>query len=94
MISVNLLTETYVRKVDKLVHLTVNGEEIITTVDYPFYVNGQGFVHAVDLCIGLELVDSAGNIPISQKYRAEMMIKEAELERVLQGMIDGLLKKE
>ena len=28
--------ETYVRKVDKLVHLMVNGEEIVTTVDHPF----------------------------------------------------------
>ena len=35
--------ETYVRKVDRLVQLTVNGELIITTEDHPFYVYGQGF---------------------------------------------------
>ena len=54
--------ETYVRKVNKLVHLTVNGEKITTTEDHPFYVNGQGFVHAIDLCIGSELVNSSGEI--------------------------------
>ena len=65
--------ETYVRKVDKLVHLTVNGEEIITTVDHPFYVNGQGFVNAVDLCIGSELVDSNGTIlNVDQIFRESL----------------------
>ena len=28
--------ETYIREVTTLVHLTVNGEEIVTTVDHPF----------------------------------------------------------
>lgn len=30
--------ETYIRQVDKLVHLTINGEEIVTTDNHPFYV--------------------------------------------------------
>ena len=30
--------ETYVRQVDKLVHITINGEEIVTTDNHPFYV--------------------------------------------------------
>ena len=29
--------ETYIRKVDRLVHLIISGEEIITTVDHSFY---------------------------------------------------------
>ena len=67
------VVETYVRKVDKLVHLTVNGEEIITTVDHPFYVNGQGFVNAVDLCIGSQLVDNNGNIlKVDQIFRESL----------------------
>ena len=37
--------ETYVRKVDKLVHLTINGEEIVTTDNHPFYVQGRGSVY-------------------------------------------------
>ena len=70
------VVETYVRKVDKLVHLTVDGEEIITTVDHPFYVNEQGFVHAVDLCIGSELVDSAGSIRKVERIFREKLLDE------------------
>ena len=29
--------ETYIREVKRLVRLTINGEEIITTFDHPFY---------------------------------------------------------
>ena len=53
--------ETYVRKVDRLVQLTVNGELIITTEDHPFYVYGQGFVNAAMLCMGSPLIDNNGN---------------------------------
>ena len=38
--------ETYIRKVNKLLHLTINGETIISTVDHPFYAKGMGFVNA------------------------------------------------
>ena len=37
-------SEAYIRKVDRLVHLIISGEEIITTVDHPFYVQGRGFL--------------------------------------------------
>ena len=39
-----LVLEAYIRKVDRLVHLIISGEEIITTVDHPFYVQGRGFL--------------------------------------------------
>ena len=52
--------ETYVRQVDKLVHLTVNGEEIVTTVDHPFYVQGKGFIDAGNLLVGDRLVSVNG----------------------------------
>ena len=38
--------ETYEREVTKLVHLTIGNEEIITTVDHPFYVKEKGFINA------------------------------------------------
>ena len=44
--------ETYIREVTTLVHLTVNGEEIVTTVDHPFYVKNQGFIKAGELIVG------------------------------------------
>ena len=43
-----------------LVHLTVNGEEIVTTVDHPFYVKNQGFIKAGELIVGDELLDVNG----------------------------------
>ena len=52
--------ETYVRQVDKLVHLTVNGEEIVTTVDHPFYVQGKGFINAGNLLVDDTLVSVNG----------------------------------
>ena len=65
--------ETYVRQVDKLIHLTINCEEIISTFDHPYYVKGRGFVNAVDLCIGSELVDNNGNILIvDQIFREDL----------------------
>ena len=45
--------ETYVRKVNKLVHLTVNGEEIITTADHPFYVKNKGFMSIIFMIFSL-----------------------------------------
>ena len=42
--------ETYIRKVDRLVHLIISGEEIITTVvDHPFFVQCRGFIEAGNL---------------------------------------------
>ena len=51
------VVETYVREVTTLVHLTVNGDEIITTVDHPFYVKGKGFFNAGELWVGTQLLD-------------------------------------
>ena len=68
--------ETYVRETDRLVHLTVNGEEIITTFDHPFYVHGQGFVNACNLCIGSELVDLNGNILKVESIYREVLDNE------------------
>ena len=65
--------ETYIRKSDKLVHLIIAGEKIITTYDHPFYVNGQGFVNAVNLCIGMELMGADGGIlKVEQIYRENL----------------------
>ena len=52
--------ETYVRKVDKLVHLTINGEEIVTTDNHPFYVQGRGFINAGSLLFGVKLISVNG----------------------------------
>ena len=53
--------ETYVRQVTELVHLTVGGEEIITTHNHPFYIVGKGFVNAGQLRTSDVLLDKNRN---------------------------------
>ncbi len=71
-IELKPVLETYIRKSDKLVHLTIGGTELITTYDHPFYVKGQGFVNAGALCIGTELINRGGEtVVIEQIYRED-----------------------
>lgn len=63
--------ETYIREVSQLVHLTINGELITTTVDHPFYVKDYGFVNAGELYIGDKLLDSKGNTLIVEDEKVE-----------------------
>jgi len=61
--------ETYVREVSRLVHLTVAGGLISTTVDHPFYVRGRGFANAGELMVGDELVNADGSAyPVERAY--------------------------
>ena len=70
--SPKTVLETYIREVTTLVHLTVNGEEIVTTVDHPFYVKNQGFVKAGELAIGDELLDPNKNILLVENFDVEL----------------------
>ena len=67
--------ETYIREVTTLVHITVNGEEIITTIDHPFYVKDKGFVTAGELKIGDELLDANGNVLLVENFDVELTEK-------------------
>lgn len=69
--SEKTVLETYVRKVDKLVHLLVNGEEIITTDNHPFYVQGRGFIEAGNLLVSDKLVSVNGDDLIIENYQVE-----------------------
>ena len=64
--------ETYIREVTTLVHLTVNGEEIVTTVDHPFYVKNQGFIKAGERIVGDEFLDVNGNVLLVEKFNVEL----------------------
>ena len=70
--SPKIVLETYIREVTTLVHLTVNGEEIVTTVDLPFYVKNQGFIKAGELIVGDELLDVNGNVLLVEKFDVEL----------------------
>ena len=73
--SPKTVLETYIREVTTLVHLTVNGEEIVTTVDHPFYVKNQGFIKAGELIVGDELLDVNGNILLVENFAIELTEK-------------------
>ena len=62
-----------------LVHLTVNGEEIVTTVDHPFYVKNQGFIKAGELIVGDELLDVNGNVLLVEKFNVELTDKPVKV---------------
>ncbi len=69
-VSLQPVLETYIRETANLVHITINGENIISTFDHPYFVKGKGFVSAEKLWIGAELVDNNGNtLFIEQIYR-------------------------
>ena len=58
-------------KVERLVHLIISGEEIITTVDHPFYVQGRGFIEAGSLLVGDKLISVNGEDLIIEDYHIE-----------------------
>ena len=70
--SPKTVLETYIREVTTLVHLTVNGEEIVTTVDHPFYVKNQGFIKTGELIVGDELLDVNGNVLLVENLDVEL----------------------
>ena len=53
--------ETYVNDTYELVHLTIDGEEIVSAPGHPYYVKDLGFIKAGDLEVGATLIDSEGN---------------------------------
>ena len=71
--------DNFIREVTTLVHLTVNGEEIVTTVDHPFYVQGRGFVEAGKLLVGDKLLDVNGNILLVEKFYIELTDKPVKV---------------
>ena len=70
-ISEKRVLETYVREIEQLVHVFVGGEEIITTVDHPFYVRNYGFMVASKLRKGDKLITSSGSELIIEDVRFE-----------------------
>ncbi len=50
----------------------INGEEIVTTVDHPFYVKNQGFIKTGELIVGDELLDVNGNVLLVENFDVEL----------------------
>ena len=63
--------QTFINENDVLVHVFVDGEEIITTPEHPFYVEGVGFVKAGELVEGDILRTADNENPIISKIEKE-----------------------
>jgi RHS repeat-associated protein len=67
------VTRTFVREVNETLVLTVaDGEQIETTANHPFYVEGRGFVPAGTVGIGTLIVTRAG--PAVKLVKAEKKV--------------------
>ena len=69
--SPKTVLETYIRQVDKLVHLTINGEEIVTTDNHPFYIQGRDLIEAGNLLVGDKLISVNGEDLFVKKHQVE-----------------------
>ena len=67
------VVETYVNKTDELIHVLVNGEDIICTPAHPFYSPVKGWTEAVDLRAGDILVFVNGEHVIVEKIQHEIL---------------------
>ena len=72
-VALKQVVETYVRTSDKLIHIFVNGEEIITTPDHPFYAPVKGWTDAANLRAGDILVLVNGEYVIVEKVQHEIL---------------------
>jgi len=72
-IALKEVVETYVTKTDKLIHVFVNGEEIITTPTHPFYSPVKGWTKAAHLRAGDILVLVNGEHVIVEKVQHEIL---------------------
>ena len=71
--SFKKVVNTFVRETTELVHIEVNGEEIITTPDHPFYVPQKGWTEAIQLRAGDRLQLLNGEYVIIEQIQHEIL---------------------
>lgn len=72
-IALKQVVETYVNETDELVHVFVNGEEIICTPSHPFYSPVKSWTDAVHLRAGDILVLVNGEYVVVEKVQHELL---------------------
>lgn len=72
-ISLKSVKRVFINESDELIHLTINGDEIVTTPNYPFYVAHKGWYAAVDLRAGDVLVLVNGEYVTLEKTQHEIL---------------------
>ena len=71
--SLKPVVETYINETDELIHLTVNGEEIVSTPTHPFYSPVKGWTAACRLRAGDILVLVNGDYVVLEKVQHELL---------------------
>ena len=71
--AIKQVMQTFVNETDELVHVFINGEEIVTTPEHPFYVPQKGWTGAVHLHAGDILVLHSGEYVIVEKIQHELL---------------------
>lgn len=72
-VSLKKVVETYENETTELIHVFVNGEEIITTPGHPFYSPVKGWTDAVQLRAGDILVLVNGEYVVVEKIQHEIL---------------------
>ena len=72
-VTLKKVVETYVNETTELVHVFVNGEEIVTTPFHPFYSPVKGWTDAVKLRAGDVLVLVDGEYVVVEKVQHELL---------------------
>ena len=72
-VALKEVVETYVNETDELVHVFVNGEEIVTTPSHPFYSPVKGWTDAIHLRAGDILVLLNGEYVVVEKVQHEIL---------------------
>jgi len=72
-IALKEVIETYANETDELVHVFVNGEEIVSTPTHPFYSPVKGWTDAVHLRAGDILVLVNGEYVVVEKVQHEIL---------------------
>jgi hypothetical protein len=72
-VALKEVVETYVNETYELVHVFVNGEEIVTTPGHPFYSPVKGWTDAVNLRAGDILVLVNGEYVVVEKIQHEIL---------------------
>lgn len=67
------VVRTFVNETDELVHVYVDGEEIIITPEHPFYAPKKGWVRAIDLRAGDILVLQSGEYVVVELIQHEIL---------------------
>ncbi|SDM86461.1 polymorphic toxin-type HINT domain-containing protein [Acetanaerobacterium elongatum] len=67
------VVQNFIRQTDEFVHLKVDGQNITTTPEHPFYVPQKGWIKAIELNAGDKLVLQSGKIVIVEQVQHEIL---------------------